>query len=74
MPRPFNRIGSLTKPFTAAGVLGTPTFDSAGSTEDGVAELVPVRHFLGVVFRVDGKRHHLGPDPFQPLDMLLKIG
>jgi len=42
--------------------------------EDGVAELVPVRHFLGVVFRVDGKRHHLGPDPFQPLDMLLKIG
>ena len=41
--------------------------------KDGVGEAVLIYHFLGVLFRVDGKCHDLGPDVFEPFDALLKI-
>ncbi len=40
---------------------------------DGVGELVPTHHFFGVLFRVNGKRHNLGSDLFEPLSKLLKV-
>ncbi len=42
-------------------------------TNDGVPELVSIHHFLGVLLRVNGKRHNLGSDLFEPLSKLLKV-
>ncbi len=39
----------------------------------GVREFVPIHRPTSVLFRVDGKRHKLGPDLFELIDVLLEI-
>jgi hypothetical protein len=41
--------------------------------QDGKSERMAIHHLLGVLFRVHRKRHHLGPDLFEPLNVSLKV-
>jgi ribosomal protein S19 len=41
--------------------------------KDWKRERMVIHHLLGVLFRVHRKRHHLGPDLFEPLNVSLKV-
>ncbi len=43
------------------------------SVKDWIGELMAIHHLFRVIFRVHRKRHHLGADLFEPLNVSPKV-